>query len=340
MEDINYEQKFWSTPELVESLFPFLDALSIATLAKVHKLTARILQDQTSAWKVLVKRCCPFFEHRPENEYVGYFWVGWVDHQFEEKRADVRDLTRILKEMSDPTVPLLELLHVICERFPPVLDDNYLSSMSLGSVEFVQLRCPCQRSPHQVSQLGFLLLEEVEGALGSTKQKVEKVDIADIHDTWIKALNSRVSRQGAVVKNVKVGSFYFETAEMLEELLDYMKNCKFVINLDKIICSPSYDDNIGEEGWATMARILPSLNVRVRSLRAPDEDLEDAPDFRAIWEALGNTATGGMLHIVVKNPFLPEDDHMITWKTEEEKEKQWKRVTEILDLGEKQKNYS
>ena len=220
-----------------------------------------------------------------------------------------------------------------------MLDNNYLDRMSLGTVEFVQLRCPCQRSPHQVSQLGFLLLEEVEGALGSAKQKVEKVDMADIHDTWIEALNSRVSRQGLVVKNVKVGSFYFETADMLEEQLDYMKNCKYMINLDEIMCSPSYDDNIGEEGWATMARILPSLNVRVRSLHAPDEDLEDALDLRTIWDVLGNTANGGMLYISVKDSADPEDDHKITWKTGEEKEKQWKRVEEILDLGEKQKDY-
>ena len=134
---------------------------------------------------------------------------------------------------------------------------------------------------------------------------------------------------------MNVGSFYFETVDMLEEQLDCMKNCKFVINLDEIMCNPSYDSNIGEEGWATMARTLPSLNARVRSLRAPDEDLEDAKHFRIIWEALGNSASGGMLHITAKySP--PESDHEITWKTEEEKEKQWKRVAEILHLGERE----
>ena len=33
-----------------------------------------------------------------------------VDHQFEEMKDDVRELTKILNKMSDPIVPLLELL--------------------------------------------------------------------------------------------------------------------------------------------------------------------------------------------------------------------------------------
>ena len=58
---------------------------------------------------------------------------------------------------------------------------------------FLQLKCPCPRSPHQVSQLGFLLLEEVEGAFGTAEQIIERVQIADFDETWLTALNSRVS---------------------------------------------------------------------------------------------------------------------------------------------------
>ena len=66
--------------------------------------------------------------------------------------------------MEDPDVFLLQLLHVICDRFP-----------SLGVREsddkpvLFQVGCPCKTS-HPVSHLGFILLEEVEEALGTAEQ--------------------------------------------------------------------------------------------------------------------------------------------------------------------------
>ena len=89
--------------------------------------------------------------------------------------------------MKDPKLSMLELIHVICERFPPVFDEVLMNQWGprfddcVTDVEFVQLKCPgCPRSPHQVSQLGFLLLEEVEGALGSAEQKADMVDICTV----------------------------------------------------------------------------------------------------------------------------------------------------------------
>ena len=151
--------KFWSTPELVSTLIPFLDGASMSKLAQAHQLTARILQDNPANWKILVKRCCPFYESRPDDEPC---WTRWVGDQLGFVKTDMTNLTDILKEMKDPKLSMLELLHVICERFPPVFDLAYVNHWGVEDprkIEFVQLKCPCPRSPHQVSQLGFLILE-------------------------------------------------------------------------------------------------------------------------------------------------------------------------------------
>ena len=66
--------------------------------------------------------------------------------------------------MEDPDVFLLQLLHVICDRFPSVgvreSDDKPV---------LFQVGCPCKTS-HPVSHLGFILLEEVQEALGTAEQ--------------------------------------------------------------------------------------------------------------------------------------------------------------------------
>ena len=43
-------------------------------------------------------------------------------------------------------------------------------------------------------------------------------------------------------------------------------------NLDRIFCNQYM--GIGEDGWATLARLLPGLNVRVGCLLAQQEDFE------------------------------------------------------------------
>ena len=266
MTSFDTEVKFWSTPELVASLLPFLDVASLAKLAQAHKKVARILQDNPSTWKILVKRCCPFTENRPHDAPC---WTRWVGDQLELFKPDVTNLTEILREMENPKSSMLELLHVICERFPPIFDQQFMSEWGHNgfarNAEFVQLKCPgCPRSPHQMSQLGFLLLEEVEGAFGTAEQIVERVLIANFDETWFTPLNSRASRQSVMVKKVAVGDFYCETDDHLEEL-SLMNNCSFVVDLDTIMCN---GPPVGGEGMATIVRLLPGLNARVRCLHA------------------------------------------------------------------------
>ena len=57
--------------------------------------------------------------------------------------------------------------------------------------------------------------------------------------------------------------------------------------------------------------------------------------MRTICDALGSAGNEGMLFLV--DEVEEEGDLEIAWKTEAEKEQQWKRITEILELAEDQK---
>ena len=53
------EKKFWRTPDLIETLLPFLDANSTLALVKVLPLALDIVQMKTM-WIKLVERACPY----------------------------------------------------------------------------------------------------------------------------------------------------------------------------------------------------------------------------------------------------------------------------------------
>ena len=124
--------------------------------------------------------------------------INWVMERLSEQEINISHLTAILKKMENPKVPLVELLHVICERFPPVLfrpEEN-------GQPMTFHLSCPCKKS-HSVTHLGFLLLEKVEGTLQSAEQELETVFLGHLDQPWLSPLQSRVSRQQRIVRKVE-----------------------------------------------------------------------------------------------------------------------------------------
>ena len=131
------ERKFWRTPELVERLIPHLDARSIARLAQLHHFTVEVLQ-AASFWKDLVRRTCLYDEVMPQSVFARTS-KDWVEEKFDDHQRAIHPLTRLLKRMEDPRACLLQLLHVICERYPSVglrdIDDKLL---------VFQVSCPCK----------------------------------------------------------------------------------------------------------------------------------------------------------------------------------------------------
>ena len=117
------EKMFWKLPELVDKLISFLDVESVSKLAEVHQLTAQVLQSK-SAWDKLVKRSCPYYEHTKLSVTVGSWGDShryWVMKKISALGTTISHFSRILRRMTNPKAHLLKLLHMICNRFSPVI---------------------------------------------------------------------------------------------------------------------------------------------------------------------------------------------------------------------------
>ena len=180
------QEKFLSTPELVSYLLPFLNLKSILSLAEAHDFTRAILQKSFN-WDKLVRRYCP-----SHHQYDHFDMQS--DPDAEEKIGHVKGLVAILKLMAKPKVLLPNLLDVICERFSHRED-----SIAAPSNYPVSLTCPCHPDGHNVSLLGFVLLEEAEGAFGTALQELVSTSRGG-NGLPLSALASRLNRQATVAR--------------------------------------------------------------------------------------------------------------------------------------------
>ena len=319
------ERRFWRTPELVEKLLPLLDARSISRLAQVHQLTVELLQ-AASFWNDLVRRTCPYDEISPDQMDNQYEFCNLVQDTFQEQKRAIKHLIKLLKKMEDPDVFLLQLLHVICDRFPSVGVRELWDDKPV----LFQLSCPCKTS-HSVSHLGFMLLEEVEEALGTAEQKVEKVSINHLREPWLSALSSRASRQHErwkwwkQVERVDADRFVCSDTWDLKNFLSLLHKCqKMVLEVVEI------QEDLGPRGWANLAQAFPLLH-KVHFVHSDREDMLGAKreDLKTIWNALNIPSEDDCVwsvHEVVGGRGVE-----VTVMAEEQKEEEWMTLEEILD---------
>ena len=148
------EAKFWGNPELLEKLFSTLDLDSTLSLARVMNKDILKRSMAPKVWDSLV---------RQNLDVKGYIPEGNFDQHDESRRYTLdatQKLASILKIMKTPKALLLDALHVICETDP------------WDSTDQLELICPSHTEPHSVSGWGFILLEEMEAALGTTEQSI------------------------------------------------------------------------------------------------------------------------------------------------------------------------
>ena len=107
-----------------------------------------------------------------------------------------------MKMMEDHKSSRMDLLNLICDRFPS----------NAGSAVVSLTTCSSNQA-RSVSPLGFLLLEQIEAAFGSTDQRIEKIHIDEsfygnemLETHWLPPLSSRASRQQEMVKLVEIGA--------------------------------------------------------------------------------------------------------------------------------------
>ena len=246
------EVKFWETPELVEKILPFLDLEATKRLAQAHGLTRRILQGKLAGSK-LIRRSC---------------------HDLEvEGEAKVRNLIEILKLLEKPKAHLPTLLDVICER-----------QLIAGSTEFIQMGCDHHPDSHQIAPRIFKLLEEVEGAFGTTEQTVEMVKIRWMEDAILSSLASRMARQRRKIGTLHAHRISVDdqkSAEAFMKVIEASQGHGVVIHYLRV------DGAIGKQGWKSVAKGLQMCHG-VEHFYTLKEATEggDREDFRKIWESL------------------------------------------------------
>ena len=299
--------KFWETPELIEKLLPNLDLKSTVHLAQAHLMTQDILQGRC-IWNKLVKRS--FFER---GNLFGL--------PCQPKMIDVvKDLVTILKLMTEPDVLLLDLLDVICERFTP--EDVHLLRLNTH----VSIRCP--RHPedlHFIPLAGFLLLEEVEAAFGTTEQVLESVAghlLTGLPS--LSAVSSRISRQATgLLPSAAISLSTIEIqsrreAESFKTLMQAKPQLSRHLELD-------VSGAIGRKGWRALTKAIqfqPNLAMRVvvpKSVLAGGRS-EDLRDF---WDAMGPD-----VQLAVQ---LSDNRSVFEYIEKQSEENGWMRLEHILE---------
>ena len=131
------EKMFLKLPELVEKLLVFLDTKSTLCLAIAHPFAREVLQNQVT-WRKLLKRSIS------------------EDFLNQQDIANLQYLTEILRSLRDPKYLLLDLLHVICAKCPPV-DPRPQGDLALPLGNSILMTSPCatHSSSYVCRLLGF-----------------------------------------------------------------------------------------------------------------------------------------------------------------------------------------
>ena len=309
---------------------------SVSELAKARPLTANQLTAKT--WENLVRRSCPFFTLTGIQDFSGDWEEGftdWVEERLSEEEINISLLAKILSKMDNRQAPLLLLLHVISERFVPVVyrpeDKDYPMAF--------HLRCPC-RKIHAVNHIGFLLLEKVEDALESAEQELDKVSLGrgDLEEPWLSALVARLVRQRSSVREIKATSFWFRAENDLEKLLSLQQNC-LRLTLTELCWDAEKEGHTrvvrDEEFWTKLAREIKLESLGVHTVFAYRSDLIKArrDDLRALWDGLVVDENGFSSFSALYLPSNSDiyEDLNFKWLSEEEKEMEWLLFKTALD---------
>ena len=289
------QQMFWSNPDLMEKLLPFLDAQSTLCLVQSEfSCTLDILQDQEnpSIWIKLARRVVPF----SYGEQMGSERLADLEERLAEVMTEVNHLVGILKMMDNKLIPLLDLLDIICERFPPVdsVERENLRAQFQGTgvvmvntlpgPQFFQVHCSRRDISCKVSPFGFLILEQVQKKLGATELLIEQVVFDLMTNPWLSALASWLLRQrdlGVGVRAVVLHVECYSTA-CAEALSTVMEQCES-FHIQHNLC---IDEDVGTQGWTALRKGLALQEVNF--IVCDREDMASArrEDLKAIWASL------------------------------------------------------
>ena len=279
-------KKFWTLPELGEKMISLLDPLSTLRLIQSNVMAKDIMQKSLTyrAWRELIERSS---------------LQAWEFESFQKKLEDVQILVKILHFMkSEDLSPLLvPLLDLICESSPGC------------STEVI---CPCGPKPHSISFEGFQLLEEVEGAFGTTEQSLKAIY------GNMGPIASRISRQKETVASVYITEVTIKDKSSVEELITVLQAKSVSVAILDVRGA-----EFGAEVWQALAAGLRGKSEVFDWIRISRQDLKPGvmDSIRAIWAATKHFfkvfSTNGSLY-VEKYCFVGEQV--------------WRRLKQIADM--------
>ena len=295
-------KKFWTIPELGERLVLFLDPLSLLHLLHSNVMDKEILQKclTSKAWSELI---------RPISSIQGF-------GRFEQHLEDVKILVKILHFMKREELSpfLMALLDLICESRPAYRRD---------SVEMICAFCP---DPHFISPLAFLLLEEVEGAFGTTEQSLRSIECGFAGGDMLSAISSRISRQKKeILTSIHLAYVEIKDKSSLEDFITLVKTQVFSVG-DLDVRRAEF----GGEDWQALAAELrgkTGMFDQVFISRLVLKEAGDIKDIKDIWDAtsygfLVNNSDNSYAHT------QDVDKPKYNW------EQAWTKLKQIADMTE------
>ena len=295
------QRKFWQIPELIEYMLPFLDGESIVNLAKAHPLTNMVLKNRSKMRSKM--------------------WEGFVNQIGEpwwDEESDIKHLNALLQMMGLPETLLLDLLHGICKEFKP--NENWERGDVLVS-------CPCPMAFHSVAPRGFLILESVEGAMGTIIQKVSSISIEYVTGDYLGALAARTRRQPEMVVDAYFNVLFCKDQDTAEDAQALLMRCHRVEIPDL-----SVTGDIGANGWAALAEALQRFPGD-RGVEVSRQDMLAAgkENLRTIWESLQGENSQWVVKFGNTEVTIPKE-----FDGGEVNEWGWEKLEQILVMSEEE----
>ena len=319
------KEKFLETPELVEMLLPFLNAKDTMNLAQSQLLNIKILQGPL-IWNKLIRRT---LRNPPDENLCDLDRVWLIEYMLGSR--SLKPLIHILKIMKDHRPSQLDLLNLICERWPSKKPD-----------QVVALHCSFDQTK-LVSPLGFMLLEEVEGAFGSTEQCVGRINTdrqlyyGVLEGKLLPSLSARVARQQEMVQLVEIKAIDVSYGgETLDRFVTLVDACQSMRVQDLRVDNPL---ELDEEDWSKLRRTLDSGQISF-SCFSPARDAilgcmvrqtnEGKPparreDLRTIWDL-----TEDQWDVFT---CIGDNRYGNTYFHKDMGDEDWKRLEQLLDMS-------
>ena len=333
------QTKFWRIPELIERLLEYLNEFDILAIIGLKLLTVEVFQAASATAK--------HFEPKPLRKIIRKALRLDLPSYTAQRENVQRVATSLLAQLASPDQLLMEVLETICAEYKYVPSSNH---------SVIRLGCP-EHKYHSVTALGFILLEDCEKAvaIGSTKQRVRKIELAgayfcsDIMDPLLElSLVSRMGRQGVAVETLSYPLRY-DTLQInsLASALTFQtlsENCDQLINLNTV----KVHGKLGTVGWEALGKAMKKHPCRLIFYTLKDWMVQATPEeLRMIWQILPTRPNGSapsFWHVKKSGRISPTEDGRKFFKAcegpraEEISETNWAKLLDFLEEPEELKD--